>query len=152
MTPLDNRKIAPEKQKENFAKSADSRNSSKTIVEFVQENDTSTKQNEEHDRTTSKGSFKDLYIADGFDEHNAVPDAVEYQVPFGHLVPDKSTNTGVNISEKHGFVIQKQFYEISQELNELRNVMARELKEMRDEMARELKEIRDEMKHHRKWY
>ena len=137
MTPHDNRKIAPEKQKEDFAKSADSRKSSKTIVEFAQENDTSTKQNEEHDRTTSKGSFKDLYIADGFDEHNVVPDALEYQVPFGHLVPDKSTNTGVTISENHGFVIQKQFDEIRQELNELRNV---------------IKEMRDEMKHHRKWY
>ena len=152
MTPHDNRKIAPETQKEDFAKSADSRKSSKTIVEFAQENDTSTKQNEEHDRTTSKVSFEDLYIADGFDEHNVVPDAVEYLVPFGHLVPGKSTNTDVNISENHGSVIQKQFDEIRQELNELRNVMARELKEMRDEMARELKEIRDEMKHHRKWY
>ena len=140
-TPRDHREVAPERIY--LTKSKDSRKNSKTIGEFTKKINTPTDENKEHNQTSNM-SLKDLYNANSFDKHNTVPTDIEFQVPFGHLVPDKSTNADTNILENHSSVLQKQFVKIRQELKEHRDVITR--------VARELQEMRDEMKNHRKWY
>ena len=81
----------------------------------------------------------------GYGEYDAVPDAIDYQIPFA---------TSDAYDEKH--VTSNKFRKISQQIcrtQKLRKELGEEIRqEIREEFDEKFQEIHNEMKKHRKWY
>ena len=117
------------------------------------------------DERPMKTPGQELAHSQGLDEHTDVPDAADYQVPFGEeagkisecsLLDDMKTQLDhlsrerIQEREEQRDETKRELDELRKEirqgLQEVRNERRNELHEMRDERRQELQEMRDERK------
>ena len=122
MTSVLHEKNASKTRKGSSSKVTSSARSPKTVEEFSIDCTSSSYQTIQIDHITSL-STTGLHVSNDSDQNEAVPDEVEYQIPFGQFVSTKPYEQ----QKQHVALLQK---------------VAR--------LEQELKEMRKEMKHYRK--
>ena len=137
------RKISPKEEKTSSSKSARKRKSSKAVIDFSADSISSSSQHTEHDGRDIL-SVEKLNDSIGSGEYDAVPDAVDYQIPFAtsdaYEVKSLSSNKSRTISQG---ICQTQ---------KLKNELGEEIRQVREEFDEKFQQIQNEMKKHRKWY
>ena len=127
MTSVLHEKDASKTRKVNSSKVTCSARSPKTVKEFSIDSTSSSYQTIQIDHITSL-STTGLHVSNDSDQNEAVPDAVEYEIPFGQFVSGKSITTKPDEQQKQNVSLMQKVARLEQEL----------------------KEMRKEMKHHRK--
>ena len=127
MTSVLHEKDASKTRKGNSSKVTYSARSPKTVKEFSIDSSSSSYQTIQIDHITSL-STTGLHVSNDSDQNEAVPDAVEYEIPFGQFVSGKSITTKPDEQQKQNVSLMQKVARLEQEL----------------------KEMRKEMKHHRK--
>ena len=141
-------------KKRSLQNSASSRRSSATIIDVSP--DSISPSSQQMDERPIKTPSQELSQSQGIDENTDVPDAADYQAPFGEeagkisecsLLDDMKKQMD-HLSSERMQEREKQREETKRELDELRkeiwDAMRNELHDMRDERRQELQEMRDE--------
>ena len=137
-------------RKRSLQNSASSRRSSVTVIDVS--SDSVGPSTQQMDERPMKTPWQELAHSQGLDEHTDVPDAADYQVPFGEeagkisecsLLDDMKTQLD-QLSRERIQEREEQRDETKRELDELRKEIKQDLQEMRNERRNELYEMRDE--------
>ena len=127
MTSVLHENNASKTRKGNSSKVTCSARSPKTVKEFSIDSTSSSYQTIQIDHITSL-STTGLHVSNDSGQNEAVPDAVEYEIPFGQFVSGKSITIKPDEQQKQNVSLMQKVARLEQEL----------------------KEMRKEMKHHRK--
>ena len=100
------------------------------------------------DERPIKTPSQELSQSQGIDENTDVPDAADYQAPFGEEAEKMSESSLLNDMKKQldqlpGERMQERD-EMKRELDELREEIRKDRQEMREERRQELQEMREE--------
>ena len=139
------RKIKPKVRKRSLQNSASSRRSSATIIDVSP--DSISQSSQQVDEAVAR-ALQELAHSQGLDENTDVPDAADYQAPFGEEAEKMSESSLLNDMKKQldqlpGERMQERD-EMKRELDELREEIRKDRQEMREERKQELQEMRQE--------
>ena len=136
------RKVSSKEERMSTSKSTNCRKSSKTAIDFSADSNCLSYQHTEKDSPDIL-SMKKLNDSLVSGEYDAVPDAVDYQIPFAPPGSYEGKNASPNTLAKHEICLTQK----------LRKELGEEIKqEIEEKFREEFQEIRSEMKKHRKWY
>ena len=129
-------------RKRSLQNSASSRRSSATVINVSSDSiGPSTEQMDERPITTP---LQELAHSQGIDENTDVPDAADYQAPFGEEAGKISECSLLDDMKKQMDHLSSEREETKRELDELRKEISQDLQEMLDARRNELHEMRDE--------
>ena len=133
-------------RKRSLQNSASSRRSSVTVIDVSF--DSVGPSTQQMDERPMKTRWQELAHSQGLDEHTDVPDAADYQVPFGEEAGKISESAFLNDMKKQqdqrpSERVQERD-EMKRELDELREEIRKDRQEMREERRQELQEMREE--------
>ena len=136
-------------RKRSLQNSASSRRSSVTVIDVS--SDSVGPSTQQMDERPMKTPWQELAHSQGLDEHTDVPDAADYQVPFGEEAGKISECSLLDDMKKQMDHLssrmqerEKQREETKRELDELRKEIRQDQQGMRDERREELQKMRAE--------
>ena len=129
-------------RKRSLQNSASSRRSSVTVIDVS--SDSVGPSTQQMDERPMKTPWQELAHSQDLDEHTDVPDAADYQVPFGEEAGKISEYSLLDDMKKQIDHLSSEREETKRELDELRKEIRQDLQEMLDARRNELHEMRDE--------
>ena len=131
------RKITPKVRKRSLQHSASSRRSSSTVIDVS--SDSIGPSSQQMDERPIKTPSQELSQSQSIDENTDVPDAADYDAPFGEEIEKMSESSLLNN-------MKKQLDQLPSERMQERDEMKRELDEVREEIRKDRQEMREERK------
>ena len=125
-------------RKRSLQNSASSRRSSATVIDVSFDNTSPSSQR--MDERPIKTPLQELSQSQDIDENTDVPDAADYQAPFGEAAEKMSESSLLND-------MKKQLDQLPSERRQGRDEMKKELDELREERRQEVQEMLDNRTH-----
>ena len=125
---------------------ASSRRSSSTVIDVS--SDSIGPSSQQMDERPIKTPSQELSQSQGIDENTDVPDAADYDAPFGEEIEKMSESSLLNNMKKQLDQLPSERMqerdEMKRELDEVREEIRKDRQEMREERWQELQEMREE--------